>query len=61
MELKELIPKPGDKNCQSLYVKGLFFFTWTNSVSVFLSQKKKKRHLYWATINPDYITILCMP
>ena len=24
MELKELIPKPGDKNCQSLYVKGLF-------------------------------------
>lgn len=26
MQLKELIPKPGDKNCQPLCVKGLFFF-----------------------------------
>lgn len=26
MQLKELFPEPGDKNCQPLCVKGLFFF-----------------------------------
>ena len=48
MELKELIPKPGDKNCQSLYVKGLFFLLEQIVFSVFKSkeEKKKKRHLY---------------